>query len=380
MVAGEASGDYLAAGLIRALKERTPDVRIEGIGGPQMAAQGADILYPMDTISIMGIDGLARSLTKILRIRAELRRRFEQRPPDVFIGVDVPDFNLTLERHLKGAGIPTVHYVSPTVWAWREYRVGKIRRSVNLMLTLFPFEETYYQERDVPVAFVGHPLADEIPAHVDRTAARADLDVESNCVVALLPGSRMSELKRLGELFVEVAARLHRSRPGRIQFLAPFASAGTLEYFRELVATHAPDLPVRLLEGRSRQVLAASDLALLASGTAALEAALHTVPMVVTYKVSFFTSLMVRLFARVRYFSMPNNLLDNPIVPELMQHEATVDAVCAEMERFLGDETLRRRTEEALARIPDMLRQGASARAADEVLALVKHRQAGGHG
>lgn len=375
IVAGEASGDYLAAGLIRALKAREPDIRIEGVGGPLMAREGVRILYPMDTISIMGVDGLAQSLAKILRIRREIRRRFEQQPPDVFIGVDVPDFNLTLERHLKAAGIPTIHYVSPTVWAWREYRIHKIRRSVDLMLALFPFEETYYRQRGVPVAFVGHPLADEIPPHIDRGAARDLLGIEAECVVALLPGSRISELKRLGRLFVEVAARLHRSRRGSLQFLAPFASEATLEYFRELVSAHAPDLPLPLLQGQSRQVLAASDLALLASGTAALEAALHKVPMVVTYKVSGFTSIMVRLFARVSHFSMPNNLLERPVAPELMQHAATVDAVCAELERYLDDEALRGDTERTLEQIPDMLRQGANERAAEQVLAMAHSRR-----
>lgn len=375
MVAGEASGDYLAAGMIRALKDRVPDVQIEGVGGPLMESEGARILYPMDTISIMGVDGLAKNLWKILRIRNEIRRLFEKQPPDVFIGIDVPDFNLTLERQLKAADIPTIHYVSPTVWAWRGYRIRKIRRSVDLMLTLFPFEEVYYQERNVPVAFVGHPLADEIPEYVNRRAAREALELDSNCVIALLPGSRISELRRLGRLFVDVAAQLYRSQKRDMQFLAPFASIGTLEYFRGLITENAPDLPVRLLQGQSRQVLAASDLALLASGTAALEAALHKVPMVVTYKVSWFTSIMVRMFARVSHFSMPNNLLEEPIVPELMQDQATLATICSEMERYLGDETLRREVERALGRIPEMLRRGASARAAEEVLTVARRRR-----
>lgn len=353
--------------MIRALKEKAPDVEIEGIGGPMMAQEGAEIRYPMDTISIMGVDGLAKSLWKILRIRAAMHKRFVERPPDVFVGIDVPDFNLTLERRLKRSGVPTVHYVSPTVWAWRAYRINKIRRSVDLMLTLFPFEADYYRARGVPVSFVGHPMADEIPGRIDRAAARAALGVEAGRVVALLPGSRISELKRLGQLFVDVAAQIHETRGG-VQFLAPFISTATLEYFRDLVARRAPGLPVRLLEGKSRQVLAASDVALLASGTAALEAALHKTPMVVTYKVSWFTSVMVRLFARVTHFSMPNNLLDEPIVPELMQDRATVAGIRSELEKYLENETLRRETEQDLGRIPEMLRCGANARAAREVL------------
>jgi lipid-A-disaccharide synthase len=375
MVAGEASGDYLASGLMRALRERLPGVEIEGVGGPLMAREGARIHYPMDTISIMGMDGLARSLLKILGIRNSLYRMFVEHPPDVFVGVDVPDFNLSLERRLRRAGIPTVHYVSPTVWAWREYRVRKIRRSVDLMLTLFPFEADYFRARNVPVSFVGHPMADEIPEVIDRAAARSALGIDADFVVALLPGSRLSELKRLGRLFVDVAARLNISGGGEICFLAPFINASTREYFENLIAAHAPDLPIHLFDSKSRQVLAASDLALLASGTAALEAALHKVPMVVTYKVSWFTSVMVRLFARVDQFSMPNHLLDSPIVPELLQGRATVERVWAEMDRYLRDEALRRETERALGRIPRMLRCGASDRAAQEVLAV-----AGFHG
>lgn len=370
MVAGEASGDYLAAGLIRAIRDRVPDVGVEGIGGPMMAGEGARILYPMDTISIMGMDGLARSLWKILGIRRALAERFMRDPPDVFVGVDVPDFNLALERRLRRAGIPTVHYVSPTVWAWREYRVNKIRRSVDLMLTLFPFEADYFRARSVPVSFVGHPMSDEIPEVIDRAAARAALGIDAEYVVALLPGSRISELERLGMLFVEVAARLHESGKRDIFFLAPFINTATKDYFAKLVAANAPELPIRLLASQSRQVLAASDLALLASGTAALEAALHKVPMVVTYKVSWFTSLMVRMFARVRYFSMPNHLLDDPIVPELMQDRATVARLWSEMDRYLSDEALRSETEQTLGRIPRMLRCGANDKAAQEVLAL----------
>jgi len=354
--------------MIRALKERCPDVELEGVGGRMMANEGTRIVHPMDTISIMGVDGLARSIWKILNIRRDLYLRFTRNPPDVFVGVDVPDFNLGLERRLKAAGIPTVHYVSPTVWAWREYRVKKIRRSVDRMLTLFPFEADYFKERGVRVAYVGHPLADEIPEVIDRDAAKRTLDVQGGLVVALLPGSRISELERLGELFIDVAARLAASGRGDLTFLAPFASSATLDYFSRLVAERAPDLPIRLLEGQSRQVLAASNLALLASGTAALEAALHKVPMVVTYKVSWFTSVMVRLFAKVTHFSMPNHLLAQPVVPELMQHAATTDAVTAEMSRFLDDEPLRQRTEQTLGCIPEMLRCQANRRAAEQVL------------
>lgn len=370
IVAGEASGDYLAAGLVRALKDLIPDIEIEGIGGPMMAREGVRILHPMDTISIMGVDGLARSLGQILRIRRGLCERFVASPPDVFVGVDVPDFNLGLERKLRRAGIPTVHYVSPTVWAWREYRVHKIRRSVDLMLTLFPFEADYFRARGVPVSFVGHPLADEIPERIDRRAARAALGIDAEYVVALLPGSRTSELKRLGGLFIDAAARLHEPGDRDICFLAPFINTATRDFFQELLTAKAPHLPVRLLESQSRQVLAASDLALLASGTAALEAALHKVPMVVAYKVSWFTSLIVRMFARVRHFSMPNHLLDEPIVPELLQGNATVARVTAEMERYLGDAALRRETERILGRIPRMLRCGASQRAAREIAAV----------
>lgn len=379
MVAGESSGDYLAAGLVRALRRARPDIDVEGIGGPMMAGEGVAIHYPMDAISIMGTDGLVGGIRQILRIRRDFFRRLIKRPPDVFIGVDVPDFNLGLERGLKRAGIRTIHYVSPTVWAWRAYRVRKIRRAVDLMLTLFPFEADYYRARNVPVAFVGHPLADEIPPAVDRPGAREALGVRAGCVVALLPGSRLGELERHSALFVDVAAALQARAGGELEFLAPFASRATLEFFRGVAAARAPELAIRFLEGQARQVLAASDLALLASGTAALEAALHQVPMVVTYKVSWITSVMVRAFAQVEHFSMPNHLLPAPIVPELMQSRATVEAVGREMRKYLEDAELRRRTAERLACIPEMLRGNANERAAEQVLRLAGGA-AGGHG
>lgn len=340
VVAGETSGDALGAGLIRRIRERVPEARFAGICGPRMQALGAVSLYPMDSISIIGAEGLAGSVRKILRTRRELARFFVQEPPDVFVGIDVPDFNLTLEKKLRGASIPTVHYVSPTVWAWRRYRIHKIRKAVSHMLVLFPFEEEYYQRHGVPVTFVGHPIADAVARIESPLECRKLLGLpRAATVVGLLPGSRASELRRLGELFVQTADWLGARHPG-LHFVAPFANAATRAQFGEHLERHGLRGRVLTVEGQSRRAIAASDVVLVASGTATLETALLLKPMVVTYKVSRFTALMVRLFVSVRRFSMPNHLLENASVPEIMQDQAVPSALGRELGRFL-DEPLR---------------------------------------
>ncbi len=367
IVAGEPSGDFIGAGLIDAIKARCPDAMITGICGPRMAAVGAVSMFPMESISVMGLDDLATRLLRIIRTRQRLAKHFINNPPDVFVGIDVPDFNLGLELKLREQGISTVHYVSPTVWAWRSYRIRKIQRAVSHMLTLFPFEAEYYRKHLVPVTFVGHPIADEIDPKVDVLSLRRSFGVNAKQLVALLPGSRKSELKALGSLFIDVANRLceqHRD----IEFIAPFADDETRIYFNRLLQAREQHLPIRVINGMSRQVIAASDVALLASGTAALEAALLAKPMVVAYKVSWLTGLLVKLFAHVRYFSMPNNLLESPVVPELLQHEATSENLITAVSRFLDDPALRNDVSSRLATIYDSLKQNASERAADLVL------------
>lgn len=373
IVAGEPSGDYLGAGLISALARRFPGAEFVGVGGPRMEQAGMNKLYEMERISIMGLDELLQSLLDILKIRRSLFKTFSQRGISIFIGIDVPDFNIGLERRLRKKGIPTVHYVSPTVWAWRGYRIRKIKRAVSHMLTLFPFEARYYEHHGVPVDFVGHPIADEIDEHYDKAKIRETLNLppRGHQVVALLPGSRMVELQRLGELFIEVARTLQNSIEG-IKFVAPFANPETRLYFTTLLIKH-PDVPVVVVDGNSRQVIAAADVALLASGTAALEAALLKVPMVVAYKGSWASGVLVKLLAHVEHFSMPNHLLEDPIVPEYFQADANVHNLVAAMNRYLLDAEYCLAVSRSFGAIMSSLRCNANDRAARAVANLLEN-------
>ncbi|MDA9983146.1 lipid-A-disaccharide synthase [Gammaproteobacteria bacterium] len=375
IVAGEPSGDYLGAGLISALARRFPGMEFVGVGGPRMEQAGMNKLYEMERISIMGLDDLLQSLHGILKIRRSLFKIFSERPISIFIGIDVPDFNLGLERRLKDSGIPTVHYVSPTVWAWRGYRIRKIKLAVSHMLTLFPFEARYYEHHGVPVDFVGHPIADEIDDDYDKSNIRGLLNLpqEGHPVVALLPGSRLVELQRLGGLFIEVARTLQKRIEG-IKFVAPFANPETRLYFEKLLKKY-PDVPVVVVNGKSRQAMAAADVALLASGTAALEAALLRVPMVVAYKGSWASGALVKLLAHVEHFSMPNHLLENPIVPEFFQSDANVDNLVAAMSRYLLDAERCQAVSRSFGAIMSSLRCNANDRAAKAVANLIKNME-----
>jgi len=373
IVAGEPSGDYLGAGLIGALARRFPAAEFVGVGGPRMEQAGMDKLYDMERISIMGLDELLQGLHDILKIRRSLFKIFSERSISIFIGIDAPDFNLGLECRLRKNGIPTVHYVSPTVWAWRGYRIRKIKRAVSHMLALFPFEARYYERHGVPVDFVGHPIADEIDEDYDKAKIRETLKLppRGHQVVALLPGSRMVELQRLGELFIEVARTLQNSIEG-IKFVAPFANPETRLYFATLLKNH-PDVPVVVVAGNSRQVIAAADVALLASGTAALEAALLKVPMVVAYKGSWASGVLVKLLAHVEHFSMPNHLLETPIVPEFFQSDANVHNLVTAMNRYLLDAEHCRAVSRSFGAIMSSLRCNANDRAAEAVANLLEN-------
>lgn len=349
IVAGEKSGDYLGAELIKSLQQFYPNAEFVGLCGPQMIQQGAKTLADMDKISIIGFDGLLSSLREILHIRRQLSRYFLQNKPDLFIGIDVPDFNLTLEKKLKNHNIPVVHYVSPTVWAWRSGRIKKIRASIDFMLTLFPFEETYYQKQNIPVSFVGHPLAAEIKQHKNQPSFRKQFVNSKQKMIALLPGSRRSEIKRLAKLFIDTAKVLH-AKDNSLQFVIPLATPKIADYFKQFYQDSECDF-IHLLDGQARSVLAACDLVLLASGTAALEAALFAKPMVVAYKVSWLTELIARYTATVKHFSMPNHLLDEPIVPECIQHNLTLGSLVNELTRFLTDQNYYDDMQKALATI-----------------------------
>ena len=377
VVAGEVSGDLLGAGLIRALKRRIPDVRFEGVCGEYMEAEGCRGMFPMEWLSIIGF---AEAIGKYLQIhwmRRDLIQHFLSDPPDLFIGIDVPDFNLGLEKRLRAAGIPTVHYVSPTVWAWRSYRIHKIKKAVDHMLTLFPFEARYYEQQHLPVTFVGHPLADQIGENIDRGQVRARLGLKhDSVVVALLPGSRVNELKRHADLFVRTAQWLHR-RDTNLCFVVPLVSGEIREIFEEaIVRNGAHDLPLLRLDGQSRDAMAAANVVVLASGTAALEAALLRRLMVVTYRVSLITYLLVRMFAHVKLFSLPNNLLGREVVPELIQDEAVPEKLGTAVENFLNHPEKAESVLSELHKIGAQLRQNANERAAEAVLKVLHAQSA----
>ncbi|PLW83395.1 lipid-A-disaccharide synthase [Kineobactrum sediminis] len=370
ILAGEASGDILGSRLLAALRLRYPDLQVEGIGGPLMQARGCHSLFPMERLSVMGFIEPLKRLPELLHIRRSLYRHFLANPPDLFIGIDAPDFCLRLEWQLRRAGIPAAHVVSPTVWAWRQGRIGKIRRAVNRMLCLFPFETAIYREHNIPADFVGHPLADEIPQQVDRAAARAALGIAgTGKILALLPGSRSGEVSLLGPLFLESARRLAATDPD-LSFLLPAAGAERLAQLRALLVDF-PGLPLILVEGRSREVMAAADVVLLASGTATLESLLLKRPMVVTYRMAALSWALVSRLVKTPFAALPNILAGQPLVPELIQNAATPEAVVAALQPLLQDEDAARAQVQAFDAIHRSLALGFGERCADAVEAIL---------
>ncbi len=376
LVAGETSGDFLGEGLIAAIRERVPEARFEGIAGPRMVAAGCESLYPMERLSVMGLVEVLGRYRELHRMRERLAGHFIANPPDVFVGIDAPDFNLGLEARLKARGIPAAHYVSPTVWAWRRNRLRKIGDSVNLMLTLFPFEAALYEERGIPVRYVGHPFADAIPPGVDAGVARAGLGLPAGGeLVALLPGSRESEVRSLAPAFIGAARWCLERRPG-LRFAAPMVNARVRALFETALAAD-PGLPVTLFDGRAREVMAAADAVLLASGTASLEAMLLERPMVVAYRVSPLTYWIGRRLLYVDNYAMPNLLAGEQVAPEFIQDAATPEALGSALLRYLEDPAAASRVRERFAHLHEALRQGANARAAEAVIALARGRTEG---
>src|SRR3990167_883629 len=362
LVAGEASGDILGAGLMQSLKARYPQVEFIGVGGPLMQGEGLTSYFPMERLSVMGLVDVLGRLPELLARRRKLVKTLIAAKPDVFIGIDAPDFNLGLELKLRRAGIKTVHYVSPSVWAWRQKRVLKIREACDLMLCLFPFEAQFYDAHQVPVRFVGHPLADTIPVMADRAAAREALDLpQDGAVVALMPGSRGGEVARLGSLFLDAAVRLRTLRPG-IRFVLPCASPPRRAAAGQMLVGR--DLPLTLLDGRSHEALAACDAVLIASGTATLEALLYKRPMVVAYKVAPMTYRILERLVTSDYISLPNLLAERLLVPEMIQDAATPEALAPLLN---GGEV----QTEGFDVIHRALRRDASVQAAEAVLQLV---------
>lgn len=366
LVAGESSGDILGAGLMQALKTQYAGVEFIGVGGSRMQAEGLQSYFPLERLAVMGLVEVLGRLPELLARRKRLVDTLIQQRPDVFIGIDAPDFNLGLELKLRRAGIKTVHYVSPSVWAWRQKRVLKIRDACDLMLTLFPFEAKFYDAHQVPVRFVGHPLADAIPLCADRAAARQALGLPADgLVVALMPGSRGGEVARLGDLFLSAAERLRAMRPGT-RFVMPCASPERRLQLEQMLVTR--DLPLTLLDGRSHDALAACNAVLIASGTATLEALLFKRPMVVAYSVAPITYRILRRLVKSPYVALPNLLAQRLLVPELLQDAATPEALAQSLSPLLDDGDVQT---EGFDSIHRTLRCDASSQAADAVLRLV---------
>ncbi|MFP5373827.1 MAG: lipid-A-disaccharide synthase [Gammaproteobacteria bacterium] len=377
LVAGEASGDQLGAGLVVALRERFPDAEFAGVGGEAMRAAGFEAWHDSGALAVMGLAEVLRHLPRLLRLRAGLARRLLAWRPDVFVGIDAPDFNLGLERRLRRAGIPTVHYVGPSVWAWRQGRAARIGRSADRVLCLFPMEPEIYARHGVDARFVGHPLADAMPLEPDRAAARVGIGLAPGVpLLALLPGSRGGEIERLAPDFLAAAARVREAMPA-LRIVAPMAGPAARARFERILAAH-PDAgalaPVlRILDGRAREAMVAADVVLLASGTATLEAMLAKRPMVVGYRVAPLTHALVRGLGmlKVDRYALPNVLAREDLVPELMQHECTPRNLAAAVLAWLRQPQPGAALAPRFRELHLALRRGASARAAEAVAELV---------
>jgi lipid-A-disaccharide synthase len=376
LVAGEASGDTLGADLISAMLKVAPDAQFFGVAGPKMQTAGCEVWEPAESLAVMGLFEIVRHLPRLLRLRARARTLFLAARPDVFVGIDAPEFNLRLARNLRAAGIPTVQYVSPQVWAWRQGRARSIHESVDLVLCLLPFEKRFYDAHGMHAEFVGHPLADAIPLVPDRQAARQGLNIDANAeVVALLPGSRRGEVARLAGEFAATARWLAAQRP-QLVFIAPMANAAVREIFAQALARLAPGVEIRLIEGRAQTALIAADVVMVASGTASLEAALCKRPMVVVYRLGAMTAWVLRRLNLVKskYFAQPNLLADRRVVGEYFQEDIVPESIGAELLMWLDDAERRSALEREFSRIHADLRRGAGTRAAQAILDLVQSR------
>lgn len=335
LLAGEHSGDLLGAGMMRALKAQHPDLRFIGVGGPLMKAEGLDSLVPMEDLAVMGIAEVVGRLPTLLRHRKQIVTTLLREQPAVFVGIDAPDFNLPIAKRLKAHGIPTMHYVSPSVWAWRQGRIKGIKQSVDHVLCLLPFEKDFYDAHQLPATFVGHPLADAIPMQWDRAQARQTLNLKDELTIALLPGSRSGEIARMGPAFLAAAQLFHERHP-QAKFISPMISSARAEQFRALQQAIAPDLPLTLIDGQSRTAMAAADGLLLTSGTVTLEAMLIKRPMVVAYRFNWLSYQLIKRMFKAKFFSLPNLLADEALVPELVQQQVTPEGLVDALEKQLA--------------------------------------------
>ena len=371
IVVGEVSGDQLGAGLIRELQAQHPGVWLEGVGGPAMREAGFNVWENAESLSVMGLVEPIKVLPRLLRLRRSLVRWWSVNPPDVFVGIDAPDFNLGLEQALRKRGITTVHYVSPTVWAWRPGRVRKIAKAVDKVLCIFPFEEKFYEAHDVDAEFVGHPLADNIDTSTDAASQRKQLGLTADTIVAVMPGSRSSEIARLGPVFAAACVRLIEKYPD-VQFVSPMVNARLRRQFEACIQDAGISKYITLIDGNAQSAITAADVVLLASGTASLQTALLGRPMVAAYRLSPLTHLLHRCFrlVKVKYFAMPNLLTDEPLVPEFLQDRATPEALAAAVADLLNDVGRRQEIERKFIALRAQLARGAQQRAAEAILEL----------
>jgi lipid-A-disaccharide synthase len=371
IIAGEASGDILGAGLIKSLREHLPELTATGVGGTRMINEGFDSLFEIDRLSVMGLIEPLFHLPDLLKIRRELLKRFTQHRPDVFIGIDSPDFNLGIELKLRRQGIPVVHYVSPSVWAWRQKRIFKIKKAVDLMLTLFPFEADFYRQHEVPVCFVGHPLADQIPLQIDKLAARKKLQLDEDTqYVAILPGSRRNEIKYLAETFIQSAHLCWKKRP-KVKFITSAINDQRNQEFQAHCKRLSPELPIEVFVNSSHDVMAAADCVLVTSGTATLETMLYKRPMVIAYKMSGFTYQLAKHLVKLTYFGLPNLLAQDFLVPEFVQDAAHPEALCDALLNYLDNPEKIIQLEEKFLQMHQQLRRNASQQAAEAIMKLV---------
>jgi len=373
LVAGESSGDLLGAGLIRELRARFPGASFEGVAGPHMRAAGCTQWEPSESLAVMGFIEPLAHLPRLLRLRYSLLKRWRNSPPDVFVGIDAPDFNLGLEKKLRAAGIKTIHYVSPSIWAWRAGRIKTVKAAADKVLCILPFETALYEEQQIDAVFVGHPKADSVAANVDVTATRAALGLEAEEVVAVLPGSRAGEVALLGDILLTAAAAVARSRPS-IQFVTPIATPALRPAIEAQIAAAKLGEKFILLDGDSERAMIAADVVLLASGTAALESALLTKPTVAAYKLGKITYAILSAFKllKLTHFTLPNLLTETPLVPEFMQDKARPEDIAVAVIELLDDPARRQMISDRFARLRDELAQNADQRAADAVISLLK--------
>jgi len=373
LVAGETSGDILGAGLITAIKQQYPEATFEGVAGPLMHAAGCDQWEPAESLAVFGIVEPVAHLPRLLRLRKSLVDRWTASPPDVFVGIDAPDFNLGLEKRLRKAGVKTVHYVSPSIWAWRPGRIKTVKAAADRVLCIMPFEKALYDAVKVDAIFVGHPRADSIPAVWDVTATRQALGIDADELVAILPGSRASEIARLGEIFAAAAVKIAESRPD-VRFVTPVAAPALRAAIEEQVGTAGLADRFLLLDGDSQRAMIAADVVLLASGTAALESALLTKPTVAAYQIGKLNQAVFKLLSakNMTHFTLPNLLTETPLVPEFMQDAAEPEAIAAEVIDLRDSPERRRIIADRFARLRTELALNTDQRAADAVIELAK--------